>query len=441
MPSNRHNLILDEQAFQGLLSAAFIVQEYNDRVNHARLSNARRNGDRQNGDRAKLARPQPAEPEARPAAEPSSVCRYCGAPKLAEVTHCTSCGRDELRPGERLQRNWASMWLKSQAQEMWPVSSPEIRETAREDFPASAVERQPLPHSTGDSAPGLVARPVDSETLGHEKNETINDPTATGRSARDKSVMGRSDFDGPSLDGPSLDRSSLAHSALDDSSLDASSLDALPIDPPTFHQAALDALALNQAEEDRQSTTAAFGEADEVKDEAIEHLIEEGFGGEPSDPAVHTFQLSASDDVSPIEAGDDESAELTSDATDVGNRSLLQRLADLRVTLRFQRSNLYLGGAILIAALALLWPTAGSPQRATLSPWERTLITLGLAEAPEPAAHVQGDPGIEVWIDPHSALYYCPGEEQYGKTIDGRFSSQREAQMDRFEPAEHLACE
>src|SRR6266852_1780277 len=31
MPSNRHNLVLDEQSFQGLLSAAFTIQGYNDR--------------------------------------------------------------------------------------------------------------------------------------------------------------------------------------------------------------------------------------------------------------------------------------------------------------------------------------------------------------------------------------------------------------------------
>ncbi len=31
MPSNRHNLVLDEQSFQSLLSAAFTIQGYNDR--------------------------------------------------------------------------------------------------------------------------------------------------------------------------------------------------------------------------------------------------------------------------------------------------------------------------------------------------------------------------------------------------------------------------
>ena len=50
MPSNRPNLMLDEQSFQGLLSTAFNNQEYNDR--------------------RKLARQIQAEPEATPNQKP-----------------------------------------------------------------------------------------------------------------------------------------------------------------------------------------------------------------------------------------------------------------------------------------------------------------------------------------------------------------------------------
>ena len=111
--------------------------------------------------------------------------------------------------------------------------------------------------------------------------------------------------------------------------------------------------------------------------------------------------------------------------------SFLQGIADWR----FSAPTFILGAAILVAVLALLWPAAGSLQPAALSPWERALVTLGIAEVPAPVIHFQGDPGIEVWVDPHSALYYCPGEEQMGKTLGGRLSSQHDAQMDRFEPA------
>jgi hypothetical protein len=109
--------------------------------------------------------------------------------------------------------------------------------------------------------------------------------------------------------------------------------------------------------------------------------------------------------------------------------------------LHVHRADVYLGAAIVVAVLALLWPSASSPRRASLGPVDRALIALGIAEAPAPAVHLQGDPNIEVWVDPHHALYYCPGEEQYSKTADGRFTSQRDAEMDSFEPANRSACE
>jgi hypothetical protein len=120
----------------------------------------------------------------------------------------------------------------------------------------------------------------------------------------------------------------------------------------------------------------------------------------------------------------------------------MQRLADWRVRLRFHRADLYLGVAIFVAAVALLWPAAGAPGKpAPLGPFERALVSLGIAEAPAPAAHLQGDPGIVVWIDPHTALYYCPGDDHYGTTAGGQLTSQRDAQMDRFEPAGRSVCE
>ena len=307
----------------------------------------------------------------------------------------------------------------SQEQDLWPERSPEIGESARKDVPALVVGRS-HPNSALDSASsGLVAQPVAREMSGHGKPDTIPDTIkdrVIGKSARDTSELGKSALDETTFDPPTL------NPALDDEALTH----------PTAN-----AQAFHQAEAEGNSIRAAI---DQATDETTDHLTQEEIAPEDTDLPVHTFQLSASDDSSPIEAGMDESAE-ASDASDLGNRTFLQHLADLRANLRFQRSNLYLAGAVLVAGLALLWPTASSPRRAVLSPWEKALVTLGLADAPEPAAHLPGDPALQVWVDPHSALYYCPGEEQYGKTVDGRFSSQREAQMDRFEPAGHLACE
>lgn len=189
------------------------------------------------------------------------------------------------------------------------------------------------------------------------------------------------------------------------------------------HDLTLDDPALSTPALDKAAAESAWPR------EATEDLAQEDPAPEDSDLTVQPFQLSVSDD------------SFLTDASAAGTSSMIQRFWDLRVKLRFQRADLYLGTAIFVAALALLWPAAGAPRRAALGPWERALVTLGIAEAPAPVVHLQGDPGIEVWVDPHTALYYCPDEEQYGKTAGGRLSRQRDAQMDRFEPAGRSACE
>lgn len=105
------------------------------------------------------------------------------------------------------------------------------------------------------------------------------------------------------------------------------------------------------------------------------------------------------------------------------------------------KADLYLGIAILIAALAIVWPAPTVPQRPHLQPWQRILVKMGIAEAPPASVHYRGDPNVQVWVDPHTALYYCAGEEQYGKSADGRFAAQREAQLEQFEPAGRAVCQ
>jgi ribosomal protein L40E len=355
MPANRPNLTLDEQSFQGLLSAAFIIQEHNDRLREAGQTTA--------------------EPEARLEPEANSICPHCGAPKPAEGSQCESCGLDEFRPGERLQHNWASMWLMSQEQRLWPERSQEIREGIGKGVPALDAERTARAEGAHDfAASGILALPVAKEVapepMAQEETATIH-PRAPGQS-----VLGKS--------------------------------------------------ALAKATAEGRWITAA------TDDFPREGLTQEDLRPEDSDPAFQPFQLSGDDSYPTV-------ASISID--DDGPRALVQRFADWHVKLRFHRADLYLGVAVFVAALALLWPVAGAPRPGALGPWERALVTLGIAEVPAPVVHLRGDPSLAVWVDPHTALYYCPGEEQYGKTADGRFSPQREAQMDRFEPAGRSACE
>src|SRR5271163_1882731 len=364
MPSNRPNLTLDEQSFQGLLSAAFIIQQHNDR----RRLDQQAQVELEEVDREDVGPeyvdPGDIDPEdvhLEDSVDPAHniVCANCGARKPTEGSQCDSCGVDELRPGERLQRNWASMWLKSQEQGLWPEVSPETK-------------RNPSAHTARDfTAPNILAVP-DTDEVTRE---------VTGKAA----------------------------------------LEQMPAGTKWATASTEDEAAENEA-------TEAF------------HFPSEDVAPEDSELTVQPFQLSAGDDA-PANDDLDDSCKTSIDATGAGSKALLQRLADLRVTLRFRRADLYQGTAVFVAALALLWPAARAPQPAALGPWERALVMLGIAEAPAPVVHLQGDPGIQVWVDPHAALYYCPGEEPYGKTPNGRLASQREAQMDRFEPARRSVCE
>jgi hypothetical protein len=108
--------------------------------------------------------------------------------------------------------------------------------------------------------------------------------------------------------------------------------------------------------------------------------------------------------------------------------------------------------AMAIAAILLLlaFSAAGSQSgqadvahtqnsQPSLTIFERALVGLGLAEAP-PAPVLAGNPNARVWVDVHTALYYCPGTELYGKTPDGKLTTQRDAQLDQFEPAARKNC-
>ncbi len=127
-----------------------------------------------------------------------------------------------------------------------------------------------------------------------------------------------------------------------------------------------------------------------------------------------------------------------------------------------RRGDFYLAIAVILVVVVIRWgiwsnqpvgatshgtAVSGSTNRhkppapdADLSTFDKLLIGLGLAEAPEAPVY-RGNPETQVWIDLHTALYYCPGSDLYGKTAKGRLSSQRDAQLDQFEPANRKPCD
>lgn len=120
-----------------------------------------------------------------------------------------------------------------------------------------------------------------------------------------------------------------------------------------------------------------------------------------------------------------------------------------------RRGDVYLAIAVILVACVIRWgiwsnhpvSATGAPGTAAahkspdadLSFFDRMLISLGLAEAPE-APVDNGNPSIRVWVDLQTALYYCPGTDLYGKTQKGKYATQRDAQLDQYQPAYRKPC-
>ncbi len=122
------------------------------------------------------------------------------------------------------------------------------------------------------------------------------------------------------------------------------------------------------------------------------------------------------------------------------------------------RGDIYLAIAVILVACVVRWgiwsnrpvsattgpnSNAAAPHKvdpqADLSAFDRLLISLGLAEAPE-VPEEKGNPSARVWVDLRTALYYCPGSDSYGKTQKGKYMTQRDAQLDSYEPAYRKTC-
>ena len=63
---------------------------------------------------------------------------------------------------------------------------------------------------------------------------------------------------------------------------------------------------------------------------------------------------------------------------------------------------------------------------------KRTMFGVPITEFERQPAENKGNPDTPVWIDLHTALYYCPGSDLYGKTPKGRIASQRDAQLESY---------
>jgi hypothetical protein len=113
------------------------------------------------------------------------------------------------------------------------------------------------------------------------------------------------------------------------------------------------------------------------------------------------------------------------------------------------RADLYVGAAFVLLLIVLsgwgMRPAENhvqskSPAPPNLTLFEQLLVSLGLAETPTAPVYL-GNPNAPVWVDLHTALYYCSDSDLYGKTARGKFTTQRDAQLDQFEPAARKTCD
>jgi putative methionine-R-sulfoxide reductase with GAF domain len=198
-------------------------------------------------------------------------------------------------------------------------------------------------------------------------------------------------------------------------------------------------------------------------DAANPHPVTESLGD-----SAKAFEASSEDSVetsTSAEAPNEEAIRTADWTSALSTKEFFEQIAAgnrQKALIRFwntRRGDIYLAIAILLVVSVIGWgirsnrvvkaksaptPAAAAARKQPPAPqvslFDRMLISVGLAEPPE-APEYKGNPGTQVWEDVRTGLYYCPGSDMYGKTQRGKYTSQRDAQLDRFEPAYRRACE
>jgi hypothetical protein len=72
-----------------------------------------------------------------------------------------------------------------------------------------------------------------------------------------------------------------------------------------------------------------------------------------------------------------------------------------------------------------------------------TLVSTSLAQKPAPSptpSPSRGIPTIKVWVDTEYGFYHCPYTKLYGKTKQGVYMTQKQAQDRGYRPAYGTFC-
>jgi hypothetical protein len=71
------------------------------------------------------------------------------------------------------------------------------------------------------------------------------------------------------------------------------------------------------------------------------------------------------------------------------------------------------------------------------------LMLNAAGQKPESRVHTAlsgGNPDVRVWVNTNSGAYHCPGTRWFGKTHEGHYMTQKEAQEKGYHPAANRPC-
>jgi hypothetical protein len=388
----------------------------------------------------RLSRPLPPDPPASQRTQetslamPATTCHSCSNPLEQGEAFCGLCGTPRPgQPSRSVQSNWASLWRMQQAAEKKPGGNATTSDSAGQapEIPASPV-------SPREVARGLSPEAMEAttQTSNFEKTTSDFEPATSDferlieAASKPSSVIKPGMFPAPKAEHPSA-------AAFDRS---------VEIDKPRLPQPADSSFSpVSQAATPDYAESGVFphsAPADlEISPSEIRIV--------PDEPAAEIEPATASPWTSAHRA------HAWLEAAKGQRRSLVW----LSRWWWRNRASVYVAIAAGILCVSVVMfvvsltranavqspPVATAHRRKAPPPpnltlFEKFLVSIGLAEPPDAPVY-NGNPNTKVWVDVHTALYYCPGAELYGKTQGGKMTTQHDAQQDQFEPANRKVCD
>jgi len=385
----------------------------------------------------------------KPATTAGRICRGCGKEFSADEAFCGKCGMTRSKPGGdngHLQSKWASMWYMQQAAGQADVKREDEQANGKKSQDTVAERKNPTV---------LPPWPTTPQPAPRKKTETVPPaPVSRAEASAKEQAPPRLPVSLEEIVAQFAEETDLIPAPQVAEVRSPVAAEPILAGAAEAHEEALDwklGSAEIELEAHGQRETAAPSEL-----ESAAGLYPAGANVFEDAPLVIRNPLS-DDDSALNETMTPTAAEGTASSTWSSAANARQwldsvrgpspRTAWLREQWRCHHANIYLSAAALIFVAALIGlftqpaPVAHkNPAEAQLTAFEKLMVNLGLAEAP-PAPVYLGNPDRQVWVDLHTALYYCPGSELYGKTAGGRYETQRSAQLDQFESASRRACD